>query len=163
MNNPYLAPALASLFAVAFPAQAQQTGMEAFNPMTFLAPIMTPLGAMMVPMTAPMTTPMAAPNAFNPAALLNAAQLQNLFNPALLQALFAQQSAFAVPATMPAGMPVFPGVQAAPQMANPFAGMMQYPQMQQPVQAAYPPNYAPSYPALNGFPFAIPGFTNGPR
>ncbi len=149
MNNPYLAPALASLFAVAFPAQAQQTGMEAFNPMTMLAPIMTPLGAMMVPMTAPMTAPMAAPNAIDLASMLNPALLQSLFNPALLQALFAQQSA----------MGVYPGVQAAPQMANPYAGMMQFPQVPQPAQAAYPA----SYPALNGFPFAIPGFTPGAR
>lgn len=149
MNNPYLAPAFASLFAIAFPAQAQQTGMEAFNPMTLLAPIMTPLGAMMVPMNVPVAT--AAPNAFNPATMINPPLLQSLFNPALLQALLAQQSAM----TMPAPMPVFPGVQGVPQMANPFASMMPYSQMQQPVPTGYP--------AMNGFPFAIPGFINVPR
>ena len=152
MNNHFIAPslALAGLFAAAFPVQAQ-SGLEAFNPMTFLAPIMTPLGAVLVPMTAPMNTP--ANNAatpFNPAAMFNPA----LFNPAMLPSVPALPGYGA-----PAGMVPFTGLQAAPQaygmapqmvpqMANPFAGM---PQFQQPSPSAFP-----AFPSFPGLPFPFP-------
>lgn len=156
MNNPYFAPsmALASLFVLALPAQAQtQPGMAAFNPMTILAPIMTPLGAMLVPMTAPMNNPA---NAFNPATLFNPA----MFNPAMLPAMPAMPAMPSYP--MPAGMMPFGVPQVAPQayamppqMANPFAGMLPFlmpAQPTQPNQAAYP-----MFPGIPSFPMPFPG------
>ncbi|MDD5388735.1 MAG: hypothetical protein PHD37_05290 [Gallionellaceae bacterium] len=165
MNNPYLAPsmALASLFALAFPAQAQTPpGMEMFNPMTILAPIMTPLGAMLVPMTAPMNNPA---NAFNPATMFNPA----LFNPAMLSAMptlpgypaptgmtpFSGLQAAPQAYGMPPQMMANPFVGAPPQMANPFAGLLPYlmpAQPAQPNQAAYP-----MFPGIPNFPMPFPG------
>lgn len=153
MNNPYLAPsmALASLFALAFPAQAQtQPGMEMFNPMTILAPIMTPLGAMLVPMNNPA-------NAFNPATMFNPA----MFNPAMLPTMPAMPAMPSYQA--PAGMMPFGVPQGAPQayamppqmMANPFAGLLPYlmpAQPTQPNQAAYP-----MFPGIPSFPMPFPG------
>ena len=159
MNKSYLAPsmALASLLAAAFPAQAQ-TGMEAFNPMAMLAPIMTPLGAMMVPMTAPMNNSM---NAFNPA-MLNPTAMFNpgmfnfatMFNPAMLPVVPT------IPGYgVPTGMVPFNGLQAMPQaygmppqMANPFAVMPQFPQPAPANQAVYP-----MFPGFPGFPMPFPG------
>jgi hypothetical protein len=159
--------ALVSLFAVAFPAQAQ-TRMEAFNPMAMLAPIMTPLGAMMVPMTAPMSNPM---NAFNPATMFNPALFNPaMFNPAMLPAMPSMPGYGA-----PAGMVPFTGLQAAPQvygmppqMANPFTGFQAAPQaFGMPPQMANPfagmqpfpmpvlPNQA-AYPVFPGFPMPFP-------
>ena len=150
MDNRYLAPALASLFAVAFPTHAQ-TGMEAFNPMAMLAPMMTPLCAMMVPMTAPMNNPM---NAFNPATMFNPAMLNpamfnpGMFNPAMLPAMPSYAA--------PAGMVPFSGLQAAPQaygmptqMANPYAGMLPFSMPTQLNPAAFP--------MFPGFPLPFPG------
>jgi len=170
--------ALASLFAAAFPVHAQ-TGMEAFNPMAMLAPMMTPLGAMMVPMTAPMNNSM---NAFNPATMFNPAMFNPamfnpaMFNPAMFNPATMFNPAMFNPATMfnpamlpgmsgmpsmpgygaPAGMVPFTGLQAAPQaygmppqMANPFAGMLPFPMPAQQNQAAYP--------MFPGFPMPFPG------
>jgi hypothetical protein len=134
---------LAALLAPVLSAHAQ----EAFNPMTFLAPIMTPLGAMMVPMNGSM-------NQYNPAALLNPATMANPL--AMMPAM---------PTTMPnmpgygvpAGMVPFTGIQPAPQaygmpaqMANPFAGNVPMPYAM-PAAPAYP-----SFPAFPGFPFPFP-------
>lgn len=162
MTHRYFAPSLvlASLFAAALPAQAQ-TGMEAFNPMAMLVPMMTPLGAMMVPMTAPAAAPMGNPmNAFNPAALFNPATQFNpaaLFNPAMLPAMPAMPASAA-----PAGMVPFTGLQAMPQaygmppqmanpVANPFAG---YPML--PFAMPGQPNPS-AYPQFPGFPMPFPG------
>ena len=80
MKSRYLA--LAALLAPTLPVQAQ-TGMEAFNPMTMLAPIMTPLGAMLVPMLTPMNNSM---NQFNPAAMSNPmAMMPNMQMPGMPQ------------------------------------------------------------------------------
>jgi hypothetical protein len=145
--------ALATLLAPVLSAHAQ----EAFNPMTFLAPIMTPLGAMMVPMMAPMNGSM---NQFNPTAMYNPAAL---FNPATMANPLAMMPA--MPTTMPnmpgygapAGMVPFTGIQPAPQaygmppqMANPFAGNVPMPYAM-PAAPAYP-----SFPAFPGFPFPFP-------
>ena len=173
MNNRYLAPALAALFAVASPTQAQ-TGMEAFNPMTMLAPMMTPLGAMMVPMTVPNAAPMNNPmNALNPAAMFNPGMFNpaTMFNPAMLNpamfnpgmfnpAMFNPGMLPAMPAmpsyAAPTGMVPFSGLQAAPQaygmpaqMANPYAGMLPFSLPTQPNPAAYP--------MFPGFPMQFPG------
>lgn len=124
---------LAALGAVA-PAQAQ-TPPGAFNPMTYLAPMMTPFGIIMAPVTNP------GAGGFNPAAMMNPATLPNL------QAL--------LPA-MSAGMQPFSGLQMPPQaygmqpqMANPYAGMMPFP--------FPPPTPAPNagFPGLP-FPFFPP-------
>ena len=164
MNSRYLAPTLAALFAVASPTHAQ-TGMEAFNPMTMLAPMMTPLGAMMVPMTAPMNNPT---NAFNPAAMFNPGMFNpaTMFNPAMFNpgmfnpAMFNPGMLPAMPAmpsyAAPTGMVPFSGLQAAPQaygmpaqMANPYAGMLPFSLPTQPSPAAYP--------MFPGFPIQFPG------
>lgn len=141
MKTRYLA--LAALLTPVLSAHAQ----EAFNPMTFLAPIMTPLGAMMVPMNGSM-------NQYNPAALFNPATMANPL--AMMPAM---------PTTMPnmpgygvpAGMVPFTGIQPAPQaygmppqMANPFAGNVPMPYAM-PAAPAYP-----SFPAFPGFPFPFP-------
>ncbi len=107
MKSTYLA--LAALLLPALPAQAQN-GMEAFNPLTFLAPIMTPLGAMLVPMQAPQ-------GQFNPATMFNPAAFNGMQMPAMPNFAGAQ------------GMVPFNGLQATPQafgmapqaMTNPFA------------------------------------------
>lgn len=138
--------ALAALLAPVLPAQAQ-TGMEAFNPMTMLAPIMTPLGAMLVPMMAPMNGAM---NPFNPAAMYNPATMANPM--AMMPAIPGYGA--------PAGMVPFTGMQPSPQaygmppqMANPFAGnaLMPYAMPAMPAQPAYP-----AFPMLPGFPFPFP-------
>lgn len=167
MNNRYLAPALASLFAIAIPAQAQ-TGLEAFNPMAMLAPMMTPFGLMMVPTSAPNAAPV---NGFNPAAMFNPAMFNPaMFNPAMLPAIPGSPA--------PAGMMPFSGLQALPQaygmpqqMANPFAGMPQQmanPFAGMPQQMANPfagmqqfsmpalPNQA-AFPMFPGFSMPVPG------
>jgi hypothetical protein len=162
LNHPYLAPALASLFAIASPAQAQ-TGLEAFNPMAMLAPMMTPFGLMMVPNAAPNTAPM---NGFNPAALFNPAMFNPaMFNPAMLPTMPGMQA--------PQGMIPFTGMQAAPQaygmptqMPNPFAGVpqpMANPFTAMPQQMANPFATMPQFPmpAQSGFP-AFPGFPGFP-
>ena len=61
MKIRYLIPALAVLMAPTLPAQAQM-GMEAFNPMTMMGPMMAPMGTMMNPMgmMQPMMAPMGA-------------------------------------------------------------------------------------------------------
>lgn len=150
MKSRYLA--LAALLAPALPVQAQ-TGMEAFNPMTMLAPIMTPLGAMLVPMLAPMNNSM---NQFNPAAMSNPmAMMPNMQMPGMP----------AMPNFgAPQGMVPFTGLQATPQpfgmmtpqMTNPFA----MPQMANPFAPnpyASMPFAFPSMPAQNNFP-ALPNF-----
>jgi hypothetical protein len=123
--------------------------MEAFNPMAMLAPMMTPLGAMMVPMTAPMNNPM---NAFNPATMFNPGTFNpGMFNPAMLPAMSAMPSYAA-----PAGMVPFSGLQAAPQaygmptqMANPYAGMLPF---------SLPTQLNPAaFPMFPGFPLQFPG------
>lgn len=147
---------LASLAAlgVVAPAQAQTQAQSLpgmFNPMTYLAPMMTPFGMIMAPVTNP------GAGGFNPAAMMNPATMPNL------QALMP---------TMPAGMQPFPGLQMTPQgygmapqgfgmppqMANPYAGMMPFPF---PFPFPFPPPAsAPNagFPGLPGlpFPFALP-------
>jgi len=122
--------ALAALMFPALTAQAQ-TGMEAFNPMTMLAPIMTPLGAMLIPVMAPMSNSM---NTFNPATMLTPAAMANPLS---------MMPSMHVPTmpnfAAPQGMVPFTGMQATPQsfgmapqqMANPFA----MPQMTNPYMA----------------------------
>jgi hypothetical protein len=127
--------ALANLAAI-LPAQAQ-TPPGAFNPMTYLAPMMTPFGIIMAPVTNP------GAGGFNPAAMMNPA---NFPNPqALMPAL-------------PAGMQPFTGLQMPPQaygmppqMANPYAGMMPFP-LPMPLPAPAPNAGIPSLP----FPFFPP-------
>lgn len=145
--------ALAALLAPALPAQAQNA-MEAFNPFAMLAPIMTPMGAMLVPMMAPMNGSM---NQYNPATTYNPAAM---FNPATMANPFAMMPA--MPTTMPnmpgygapAGMVPFTGIQPSPQaygmppqMANPFAGNVPMP---------YAMPAAPAYPSFPAFPFPFP-------
>lgn len=143
MKSPYLA--LAALLLPALPAQAQ-TGLEAFNPLTFLAPIMTPLGAMLVPMQAPMAAPQAQ---FNPAALFNPTAFNGMQMPVMPNY------------GAPQGMVPFTGLQATPQsfgmapqqnMPNPFVGNPFFgnPYASQPMAF-------PSLPTQNGFP-GFPGF-----
>jgi len=154
MKSRYLA--LAALLTPALPAQAQNA-MEAFNPMAMLAPIMTPLGAMLVPMMAPMN---GSANQFNPAAMFNPA---TMFNPAAMANPMAMMPV--MPNTMPAmpgygapaGMVPFTGMQPMPQaygmppqMANPFAGNTVMP-FAMPAATAYP-----SFPSFPGLPFAVP-------
>jgi hypothetical protein len=99
---------LAALLAPVLSAHAQ----EAFNPMTFLAPIMTPLGAMMVPMMMNGSMNQFNTAMYNPAALFNPATMANPL--AMMPAM---------PTTMPnmpgygvpAGMVPFTGIQPAPQ------------------------------------------------
>ncbi len=140
MKSSYLA--LAALLLPALPAQAQ-SGLEAFNPLTFLAPIMTPLGAMLVPMQAPMAAPQAQ---FNPATLFNPAAFNGMQMPVMPNYGAAQ------------GMVPFTGLQATPQsfgmvpqqsMPNPFVGN----------PFAGQPMAFPSLPTQNffpGFPIALP-------
>ncbi len=150
MKSTYLA--LAALMIPALPAQAQ-TGMEAFNPLTFLAPIMTPLGAMLVPMQAPQ-------GQFNPATMFNPAAFNGMQMPAMPNFGGTQ------------GMVPFTGLQATPQsfgmapqaMTNPFAA----PQMVNPLSAnpfaANPyagvpfafPSLPSGYPTFPGFPLQLP-------
>ncbi len=170
MNNSLLAPALASLFAFALPAQAQNAP-QPFNPMAMLAPMMTPLGMMLVP-TSPSASPFAG---FNPATLFNPAMFNSpQFNPAMLPRM--------PMAPPPVGMVPFTGLQETPeaygmpaQMPNPFVGMpqpmpnpfasMQQPNpfsgMQQPmvnpfaVMQQFTPPQMPNqaaFPMLQGFP-----------
>lgn len=176
MKTSYIA--LAALLAPALPAQAQ-TAMDAFNPMAMLAPIMTPLGAMMVPMMAPMNSSM---NMFNPATMYNPA---TMFNPAAMANPTAMMPAMpSMPAMpgygAPAGMVPFTGMQlspqsygmppqmanpfAAPQMANPFAmpqmsNPFAAPQMANPFGNAMMPFSMPNqagFPAFPGFPMMLP-------
>ena len=157
MNHRHFVPAaLLSLLTVALPAHAQ-TGAEAFNPFAMLAPLMTQLGAMLVPMMAPMMAPMnAQPNGASPAVF-------NPFNPAMFNQLM-QPAAYGAPAGvvpfsglqsvpqaygMPAGFPSFPGLPttnaiAGMPAASPFPAV---PQFQMPV--------LPSFPVFPGFPFPV--------
>ncbi len=135
----------------ALPAQAQ-TGMEAFNPMTYLAPIMTPFGMMLAPMTGP-----AGANAFNPAAMLNPA---NMPNPAALMPVMPGMTGMPAMPAMPAmpNMQPFSGLQMSPQaygmppqMANPYAGMMPFAFPSAPAASPFPA--FPGFPGFPGFPF----------
>ncbi|MBI5331269.1 MAG: hypothetical protein HZB71_11735 [Betaproteobacteria bacterium] len=150
MKPSRLAAAMLTLLAASLPAQAQ-TGMEAFNPMTFLAPMMTPFGAMLVPVTPSGAT---GANPFNPATLFNPAMM-----PAMptFPAMPAQLPGLTAPA--PAGMVPFTGLQMAPQaygmpqqMTNPFAGNAMMP-FQLPAAPAASP-----FPGFQGFQ-GFPGFT----
>ncbi len=159
MKSRYLA--LAALLAPTLPAQAQ-TGMEAFNPFAMLAPIMTPMGAMLVPMLAPMNTPT---NPFNPATMFNPAAMSNpMANPmAMMPSVPGMQMPTMPNFAAPQGMVPFTGLQATPQsfgmapaqMNTPFA----MPQMANPYMAnpyaAMP--FAIPMPAPSGFP-ALPNF-----
>lgn len=164
MKSRYLA--LAALMIPVLPAQAQ-TGMEAFNPFTMLAPIMTPLGAMLVPMLAPMNNSM---NQFNPATMINPAPMANPWaNP---MAMMPTQPSMQMPVmpnfAAPQGMVPFTGLQAtpqsfgmAPQMGNPFAmPQMANPYMANPFAAnpfANLPFAFPSMPSQGGYPM-LPNF-----
>ncbi len=162
MKSRYLA--LAALLAPALPAQAQ-TGMEAFNPFAMLAPIMTPMGAMLVPMLAPMNTPA---NPFNPATMFNPAAMSNpMANPMAMMPTLPMQMPAMPNFAAPQGMVPFTGLQATPQsfgmaptqLANPFA----QPQMANPYMAnpyaAMPfaiPSMPSGFPALPNFPLMFP-------
>jgi hypothetical protein len=145
MNIRHLA--LAALLSPVLSAQAQ-SGMEAFNPMAMMMPVMTPMGAMLVPMASGM-------NMMNPAVMMNPAGMMvpmaggmNMMNPAMMMNPMAMMPAMpAMPSAsgfgMPSGMPLLAmlgGVPfAMPQMANPFpAGftMMPVPMPAAPAQAA---------------------------
>jgi hypothetical protein len=110
MKSTYLA--LAALLLPALPAQAQ-TGMEAFNPLTFLAPIMTPLGAMLVPMQAPQ-------GQFNPAAF-NGMQMPAMPNFGGAQGMVPFNGLQATPQSFGMAPQAMTNPFAAPQTANPFA------------------------------------------
>lgn len=143
---PLAVPFALTALCAAFPAQAQELP-GGFNPMTFLAPIMTPFGIMMAPVSQPGNA-----NPFNPATMMNPASMPNL--QALMPFMPGMQGMPGMPGmpSMPAVMVPFSGLQAAPQaygmpaaMLNPYAGMMPFPM---PAPAPAP------YPAFPGFPFA---------
>lgn len=149
--------ALAALLIPALPAQAQQAGMEAFNPFTMLAPIMTPLGAMLVPIMAPMNNQQGP---FNPAVMNNPmAMMPYAPNMPLPAPNFAA----------PQGMVPFSGLQATPQSFGmapaQFSNPMAMPQMANPFAAnpfaanpyASMPFVFPNMPAQTGFP-SLPSF-----
>lgn len=137
--------ALAALLAPALPAQAQ-TGVEAFNPLAMLAPILTPFGMMLAPMM-PATT--GGMNPFNPATLFNPAAFMN---PAAMQNPMAMLPSMPTVQPMPAyGVPnmmSFPGMPPS----NPFALPQQFPN---PFAASLPtlPFALPAAPAQGGFAF----------
>jgi hypothetical protein len=154
--------ALAALVAPALPAQAQ-TGMEAFNPFTMLAPIMTPMGMMLAPMMAPMNNPATM---FNPAVMANPmANPMAMMQPMPNMQMPAMPGMQAMPNfAAPQGMVPFTGLQATPQsfgmapaqMANPFAmPQMANPYMTNPYAAM--PFAFPGMPAQAGFP-TLPNF-----
>ena len=160
MQTRFLASFGALALLAALPAQAQ-TSPEAFNPLAFMAPIMTPLGAMMVPVNP-------AQGGFNPAAMMNPAMMANPM--ALMPAMPGMPSMPSMP-SMPAmpNMPAMPGY-GAPAGMVPFSGLQVSPQaygmpaqMNTPFAAASPslPFSQPFAQPFNqpfALPFSLPGY-----
>ncbi len=166
-RHPALTATLAALMAATLPVHAQ-TAADGFNPFAMLAPIMTPMGAMLVPMMAPMNN-----QTFNPATLFNPATMANpmAMLPQMPQQMPQMQQMPAFPQMQqmpgygaPGGMVPFSGIQLSPQAYGmpsqaqvPFA----VPQMQNPYLSGMQMPFAmPSLPAA-GFP-AFPGFPGFP-
>lgn len=169
MNTRYnaLIAALATLMAAAPSVQAQ-TAMDGFNPLAMLAPIMTPMGAMLVPMMAPMNN-----QAFNPATLFNPAAMANpmAMLPQMPQQMPQMPQMPAFPQTQqmpgygaPVGMVPFTGIQPSPQaygMPPQMPASFPMPQMQNPyLNGMQMPFAMPSLPGA-GFP-AFPSFPGFP-
>lgn len=146
MKSTYLA--LAALMIPTLPAQAQ-TGMEAFNPLTFLAPIMTPLGAMLVPMQAPQTP-------FNPAAF-NGMQLPAMPNFGGAQGMVPFTGLQATPQSFGMAQQPIANPFNTPQMANPFAANPYAVNPFATTPFAPTPFAFPSLPAASNYP-SLPGF-----
>jgi hypothetical protein len=147
MKTRYLA--LAALLAPALPAQAQ-TGLEAFNPLAMMAPMMTPFGMMLLPMMAPTSGVPNLASLLNPAMFMNPAAMMPGMS--TLPTLPFQQG-YGLPGAlpfpdMPQGMPFpmpqqAPAPMAMPQMANPFAAGMPMMPFPMPSQGGYalPPGF----------------------